>query len=276
MSTTRAERAAALEQWADNVDSGDLVVADTDALRLIAELAERHDDVDAGDDARRYAPPGEAHRSWSRRSAPCSASRSRPPNTSTQRSSPPEAPLGGTRPQKRDRTSIGADDPAIEEGATPRRMAHGRRRGAPSTDGPSSRENQRHQGKRGQTEWRSRCSHRCVCAPRGIGGAAAVAMLLTALAGCSGDDSPAATPPANTAVAAGEVFVGGTPTACSTPGRTGRRRSERVRPAPCRSPTGCRRRPHRCRSRSSLRPVPRRSGTSRCGRPASNARTRPC
>ena len=64
MSTTRAERAAALEEWADNVDSVDLVVADTDVLRLIAELAERRDDVDAAIiDAVRTAR--RADRSWS-------------------------------------------------------------------------------------------------------------------------------------------------------------------------------------------------------------------
>ena len=47
MSKTRAERAAALEAWADRVDSDELVTADTDALRVIAELAEQRDGVDA-------------------------------------------------------------------------------------------------------------------------------------------------------------------------------------------------------------------------------------
>ena len=37
MNKTRAERAAALEVWADTVDPKDLRTADTDSLRLIAE-----------------------------------------------------------------------------------------------------------------------------------------------------------------------------------------------------------------------------------------------
>ena len=40
-------RAAALERWADRVEPDDLVVADTNALRSIAELAEHRDEVDA-------------------------------------------------------------------------------------------------------------------------------------------------------------------------------------------------------------------------------------
>ena len=46
LTTTRAQRAAALEVWAENVDADELVVANTDALRLIAELAERRDGLD--------------------------------------------------------------------------------------------------------------------------------------------------------------------------------------------------------------------------------------
>lgn len=62
--TTRAQRAAALERWADGVDTDDLVEADTAALRTIAELVEQRDGVesallDAIRDARR------ADRSWS-------------------------------------------------------------------------------------------------------------------------------------------------------------------------------------------------------------------
>jgi hypothetical protein len=62
--TTRAQRAAALERWADDVDADDLVQAETAALRTIAELVEQRDDVesallDAIRDARR------ADRSWS-------------------------------------------------------------------------------------------------------------------------------------------------------------------------------------------------------------------
>ena len=64
MSKTRAERAAALEAWADRVDSDELVTADTDALRVIAELAEQRDRVDAAlVEAVRAARA--AHRSWS-------------------------------------------------------------------------------------------------------------------------------------------------------------------------------------------------------------------
>ncbi len=47
MSATRAQRAKALEQWADKVDPADLVVADTGSLRTIAELAKRRGELDA-------------------------------------------------------------------------------------------------------------------------------------------------------------------------------------------------------------------------------------
>ena len=64
MSKTRAERAAALEAWADQVDTDGLVSVDTEALRLIAELAEQRDNVDeAIVEAVRSARA--AHRSWS-------------------------------------------------------------------------------------------------------------------------------------------------------------------------------------------------------------------
>ena len=64
MSTTRAERAAALEEWADRVCSDELVAADTEPLRMIAELAEQRDGVDAAIvEAVRSARA--AHRSWS-------------------------------------------------------------------------------------------------------------------------------------------------------------------------------------------------------------------
>ena len=64
MSKTRAERAAALEDWADRVDSEELVTADTEALRVIAELAEQRDGVDAAlVEAVRSARA--ANRSWS-------------------------------------------------------------------------------------------------------------------------------------------------------------------------------------------------------------------
>ena len=62
--TTRAQRTAAIERWADEVDADDLVEAKTAALRTIAELAEQRDDIDTAlldaiRDARR------ADRSWS-------------------------------------------------------------------------------------------------------------------------------------------------------------------------------------------------------------------
>ena len=46
MSKSRAERAAALNKWADDVDPADLEVADTAALRAIAQLADERDEVD--------------------------------------------------------------------------------------------------------------------------------------------------------------------------------------------------------------------------------------
>lgn len=64
MSTTRAARTKALEAWADTVDPGDLVVADTRSLRVIAELAERRGELDAAlVEAIRTAR--RADRSWS-------------------------------------------------------------------------------------------------------------------------------------------------------------------------------------------------------------------
>ena len=64
MTPTRAQRADALEQWADDVNDDDLVEANTAALRTIAELVEQRDDVDmALLDAIRDAR--NADRSWS-------------------------------------------------------------------------------------------------------------------------------------------------------------------------------------------------------------------
>lgn len=64
VSKTRAERAAALESWAETVQADELVTADTDALKAIAKLAERRDEVDAALlEAVRSARA--AHRSWS-------------------------------------------------------------------------------------------------------------------------------------------------------------------------------------------------------------------
>lgn len=64
MSKTRAERARALEEWAEGVAATDLNVADTKALRAIAELADQRAEIDdaleaAVDAARR------ANRTWS-------------------------------------------------------------------------------------------------------------------------------------------------------------------------------------------------------------------
>ena len=64
MTNTRAQRAAALERWAARVDTDDLVVADTGALRAIAELVEQRDELDTAlVEAIRSAR--EADRSWS-------------------------------------------------------------------------------------------------------------------------------------------------------------------------------------------------------------------
>lgn len=64
MTNRRVERATALEAWAERVDADELVLADTEALRLIAVLAEQRDDVDAAIvEAVRSARS--ADRSWS-------------------------------------------------------------------------------------------------------------------------------------------------------------------------------------------------------------------
>lgn len=64
VSTTRAARTKALEEWAEMVDAEDLVVADTESLRTIAELAEQRGELDAAlVEAIRSAR--RADRSWS-------------------------------------------------------------------------------------------------------------------------------------------------------------------------------------------------------------------
>jgi hypothetical protein len=64
MSKSRVARAKALEEWAERVESSELKEADTVALRTIAELAERRDEVDSElTEAVRSAR--QAHRSWS-------------------------------------------------------------------------------------------------------------------------------------------------------------------------------------------------------------------
>ncbi len=61
---SRAQRAIALEKWAEVVEAHELVEADTGVLRTIAELVERRDDVDSALlDAIRTAR--RADRSWS-------------------------------------------------------------------------------------------------------------------------------------------------------------------------------------------------------------------
>lgn len=47
MSTNRQKQAAALDAWAESVDPADLRTADTDSLRLIAELADQRNHLDA-------------------------------------------------------------------------------------------------------------------------------------------------------------------------------------------------------------------------------------
>ena len=63
VSATRADRAEALEQWADNVDPADLKVAHTEALRVIADLVEQRKDVDA-DLTEAVHQARRAERSW--------------------------------------------------------------------------------------------------------------------------------------------------------------------------------------------------------------------
>jgi hypothetical protein len=64
MSPTRAERAAALETWADNVDDAELVEADTDALKAVGEFAARRDRLEAAL-ARAIRDARQDGRSWS-------------------------------------------------------------------------------------------------------------------------------------------------------------------------------------------------------------------
>jgi len=64
MSATRAERAANLEKWADDVPAGDLRSVDTDALRQIVELVDQREHIDQELDAAVRAAR-KAHRSWS-------------------------------------------------------------------------------------------------------------------------------------------------------------------------------------------------------------------
>ena len=64
MKKTRAERVETLEEWAGNVDSADLKVADTSALREIAKLADQRNEVEA-ELAAAVRSARRARRSWS-------------------------------------------------------------------------------------------------------------------------------------------------------------------------------------------------------------------
>ena len=64
MTNSRAERAAALEAWAETVEPADLRDADTGSLRHIAELAQQRDQVDS-ELAESVRAARAAHRSWS-------------------------------------------------------------------------------------------------------------------------------------------------------------------------------------------------------------------
>jgi hypothetical protein len=61
---SRAERAEALEKWAERVEPEELRVADTEALRVVAELADQRDRVETELTAAVRAARA-AHRSWS-------------------------------------------------------------------------------------------------------------------------------------------------------------------------------------------------------------------
>jgi hypothetical protein len=64
MTKSRAERAAALEAWADTIDPANLREAETGALRHIAELAQQRDRLDS-ELAESVREARAAHRSWS-------------------------------------------------------------------------------------------------------------------------------------------------------------------------------------------------------------------
>ena len=64
MNKARDERARALEKWAERVDRKDLKEADTSALRAVAELADRRQDVESELTAAVEAAR-KANRSWS-------------------------------------------------------------------------------------------------------------------------------------------------------------------------------------------------------------------
>ena len=64
VSPTRAQRAAALEAWADDIDAADLAELDTDETKAIAQYADRRDHLETAlTDAVRAARRN--GRSWS-------------------------------------------------------------------------------------------------------------------------------------------------------------------------------------------------------------------
>ena len=63
MSMSRIDRAEALDKWADDVGAADLRVADTAALRVIAELVEQRNEVDE-DLTEAVRAARRAERSW--------------------------------------------------------------------------------------------------------------------------------------------------------------------------------------------------------------------
>ena len=62
--SSRADKAAALERWADKVESGDLVPGDTSALRQLAKLADQREALD-GEVIEAVHAARRANRSWS-------------------------------------------------------------------------------------------------------------------------------------------------------------------------------------------------------------------
>jgi hypothetical protein len=62
--TSRADKAAELERWADTVATDELDVADTSALRQLAQLAERREALD-GEVTEAVHAARRANRSWS-------------------------------------------------------------------------------------------------------------------------------------------------------------------------------------------------------------------
>ena len=62
--TTRADKTAALERWADKVEPGELAAVDTSALRQLAKLAAQREALD-GEVTEAVHAARRANRSWS-------------------------------------------------------------------------------------------------------------------------------------------------------------------------------------------------------------------